>query len=300
MAGAPSNLSSIINKYTEHKSCCICERTFPNKDLNKLYWNYDYIHPTDNILQEKIEWSDIIHFHNKPTFRNIKTYHKKTCLQFHSQPEHHGTYIPYQTYKEFNNKKLVVGNYQTRYYTDAIIVPNMIDIWDELYTPEIKDKDTISIIFSYAWEQINSWSDKGSRFIIPILEKLQKEFSNVKTYCITNTPFNELMKIKKTCDIVIDDIITGAAHLSSFEGLSVGSVVFNNIDIYTKQTISSLSSPDIPFIKSSPSTLYNYLQCCCRDIQHCKQNGINNREWIEKHFDPKKLVDYYIKFYNTL
>ena len=62
------------------------------------------------------------------------------------------------------------------FYTDALIVPNMIDIWDKAFQSEKKPKHPIKIFYSWASEQKGGWSDKGSTPTIAILQQIQSKY----------------------------------------------------------------------------------------------------------------------------
>ena len=297
LAGAPVHLSNILNKYSDWESKTILRGHFSRPNVKNLKWDYDIVRPSSGALEKWVDWADIIHYHRK--IYPIKNVKKPKILQYHSPP---GGYQPNVTDKEFNSRKLVIAQYHPRYYTDARVVPNMIDIWSSEWTPAKKHTQKIKIFFSWATEVKGGWADKGSTKTISILKKIENRYPDlVEIKILNNRPYSECMKEKRTAHICIDECVTGSYHLQSLEGCAVGALTFNNIDAKTAGFISAITGVnDYPFEKCG---LENLFQRLCFFIDHpnlLQERGAQSRRWMEQHWDPKRLCKIFIDCYENV
>lgn len=297
LAGSPVHLSKITNKYTFCESKTILKREFTGKDTNRLRWGYDLVNPTDKQMGAAIEWADFVHYHRAVYPYQITD--KPSLVQFHTPP--HG-YKPWTTLSPFNGKKLVIAQYHPRFYTDAKIVPNMIDIWDASFIPEEKSDTQIEIFYSWASETKGGWGKKGSKQTISILNRLQLEYGNrVAIKIMHNRPYYECMAEKRKAHICIDECVTGSYHLQSLEGCAIGAVTFNNIDTDTLGFMTEISKTHThPFTKSDLKNLYQLLCKYIENPELLENHGLRARKWMEEYWDPSKLVFHYIHSYFNL
>ena len=294
LAGAPVHLSNILNKYTYCESKTILGKAFSGNNLQNLKWDYDIITPSKKQLEESIDWADLIHYHRSIYPHLIPN--KPSVLQFHTPP---AGYVPEKTFAEFNGRKLVIAQYHPRYYTDALVVPNMIDIWEERFLPGEKPADKVNIFYSWASEIKNSWGDKGSAATIAILKKIQSAYGKrVDIEVWNNRPYEACMAAKRKAHICIDECITGSYHLQSLEGCSIGAVTFNNLDDTTHSFLQTVSgSTSHPFVKSNLDGLLNVLDFYINNKAELHKKGLEARKWMEEYWDPRKLVFKYVDAY---
>jgi 2-polyprenyl-3-methyl-5-hydroxy-6-metoxy-1,4-benzoquinol methylase len=294
LAGAPVHLSQIINKYTLCDSKTILKKGFNSKDLNRLSWDYDLISPSRAELEEAIEWADFIHYHQRIFPAKING--KPSVIQYHSPPN---GYRPEETHAEWNGRKMVIAQYHPRYYTDASIVPNLIDIWDEKFLPEPKLPAPITIFYSWASEKKGGWSDKGSIQTISTLNRIKSTYgSQVSIKVLHNNPYERCLEEKRKAHICIDECVTGSYHLQSLEGCSVGSLTLNNMDDETLNFMKVVSGTSThPFVKSDSEVLYNKLCSIIENRAELAKIGSLARHWMETYWDPRKLVFQYIHAY---
>jgi hypothetical protein len=297
LAGAPTHLSGVLNKYTRHRSTSVLRREFsPSSDCGNLRWAYDHVNPTAEALRGLVADADVVHLHQRPDPVVAET---PALLQFHAEP---GGYRPEQTHAAFNDRKLVIAQYHPRFYTDARIVPNLIDIWDDAFRPGDKPSDRVKIFFSWATERKGGWGDKGSGETREILERIKARFGDrVETVVMHNRPYRECLEAKRTAHICIDECVTGSYHLQSLEGCSVGAATFNAIDDQTVAFLREVTGTSgHPFIKTSLARLFDDL---CHYIEHpdeLAQRGKAAREWMEQHWNPRVLVRRFARAYHDV
>ena len=297
LAGAPTHLSGVLNKYTQHRSTSVLRREFsPLSDCGNLRWAYDHVNPTAEALRKLVADADVVHLHQRPDPAVAGT---PALLQFHAEP---GGYLPEQTHAAFNDRKLVIAQYHPRFYTDARIVPNLIDIWDDAFRPGQKPTDRVRIFYSWATERKGGWGDKGSSETREILERIKARFGDrVETVVMHNRPYRECLEAKRTAHICIDECVTGSYHLQSLEGCSVGAATFNAIDDQTVAFLREVTdTSEHPFIKTSLARLLDDL---CHYIEHpdeLAQRGKTAREWMEFFWNPRVLVRRFARAYHDV
>lgn len=297
LAGAPSHLSKILNKYSPFESKSLLKADFTNKNINNLKWDYDVKSPASSQLKALCEWADLVHFHGKEYPLPFEV--GINVLQYHSPPR---GYQARNTHAKFNGRKMVIAQYHPRFYTDAYIVPNLIDIWDAMYLPAEKSAEIIKIFYSWATEKKGGWSDKGSAETIKILKQVKKKYGDkVEIVVMNNQPYDKCMAEKRTAHICIDECVTGSYHLQSLEGCSIGAVTFNNIDQQTISFIKTVTGQAThPFEKANLKELFNKLVAFIDDREQLFQRGIASRNWMERHWNPAKLVYRYIRAYQQV
>lgn len=297
LAGAPVNLAKIINKYTKHKVTTVLLKPFTSPHLKNLSWSYNYITPTQKDLIELAKDSDLLLYNQRSFDLPVST---PSCILYHAQPN---GYRPMVTNSELNGKKLVVAQYQTRYYTDALPVPNLIDIFrDDLVGEEKKIHFPINVYMGVASESKRGWGYKGSDIVKTEMEKVKIEFPGVCNFnFLQGRPIDEVYKVKKTADISIDDIASGSYHISSIEGLSFGSVSINNIDKQCLQNIYDISgATNNPFERASCDSFRRVIRKLIKDPSYIEEKKYNSRKWVEKFWNPIELVQKYISFFERL
>ena len=211
------------------------------------------------------------------------------------------TYNGGRTHPEMNGRKLVVAQSWARLFPDAQPIPNMIDIFDEDFMPHQED-GPINIFYGYASEHPSRWRRKGSTQVIPILNRVQQEYEGkVKIHIIRERPYKDVLEVKKKCHIVIGDCVTGGYHLTELEGASVGAVTFCFIDNTTLRAMQTFSKADgHPFIKTHVTQLYVNLKRYIENQETREQIQKKARTWMEQYWNPKDMVQHYIKKYEEV
>jgi len=251
---------------------------------------------SESEIMAQVEWADVILHHQRPWPLRIQ---KPAGIMYHAQP---GGYRPGQTHGQFNGKKLVIAQYHARFYTDAEVVPNMIDIWAPAYQPAPKHPDRTVIFMGVASETSSGWGKKNSVGVQAIFQKIQKKHKDrVEIRFLKGRPMAEVFRRKPDADLVVDECQTGSYHLSSMEGLAYGAVVFNNIDDLCVQAIERVTGqPGHAFVKTGMDTLYDRLDHFIVHQEEMKARQKRSRKWIETHWDPKVRVQQFIRFFEKL
>jgi glycosyltransferase involved in cell wall biosynthesis len=121
---------------------------------------------------------------------------------------------------------------------------------------------------------------KGTAFILPIIEAVKK-VRDVEFVLIENTRHDEVLRIKQTCDIAIEQVgnLGGTGYgRNSLETLAMG------IPTITEMTPDYLAwLPENPFILATRSTLYDVLLKIIDQPDIREEFGTRGRSWVQKH-----------------
>lgn len=275
IALAPDELCKAINKYTDHTSIMSGRGHRP--------------HPPTKC--------DIVHCHNKIA-NPIYTRNKKIVLQYHSEP--------FQVHlKTSVNNKLVIAQYHATLpeYKNCKIVRNIIDFNNDLYKP-IRIDNKIKIGFSPSRiEKLGKWHDKGYYQTFDILNKLQNKYNNVEVDIIRNVSLDECIMRKSMCNIIIDECVTKSYHRSGLEGLALGKMTICSIGSDVNKILNnSAHTNNNPFINIWIDSLEKELTKLIEsnNIELILKTGEDSRKWMEKYWNPVKIVNEFIKIYESL
>lgn len=323
LAGAPIRLTNALNKHTNIKARLI---DFNPNQYGERVFEEDLIwQKNKEECLELIKNADIIHFHHwmlldDNNFKiNFLKEAKKNCKfvrQFHSQINFitagdeklkeiiMNETIPYSalpgnSYSAF--PKTVIPHSPERGFLNAKVVPNIIPINDEEYKPLKTNNDKPVIFYSYTFNNkgfSKRWDTKGYPEVSKLLERF-RDFANIVK--ITNTPFEQCLKLKRESDIVIDDIVTGSYHLTSLEALSQGKPTAAYLDNRTQFILRELTgAKELPFVNVKLEEAKYVLEELCKDKKLREEIGDYSRKWMEKYYNDKDLVKIYKKTYEDI
>jgi len=135
---------------------------------------------------------------------------------------------------------------------------------------------------------------KGTELIIPIIERVRRE-RNIEFVLAEGKAHQEVVRIKSTCDIAIEQIgnFGGTGYgRNSLETLAMG------IPTITEMTQDYLDwLPENPFVLATPETLFDRVMQLIDDPRLRAQKRIEGRRWVEKYhsYDAtyKRLMELY-------
>ncbi|WP_152453199.1 hypothetical protein [Microbulbifer sp. THAF38] len=188
-----------------------------------------------------------------------------------------------------------------RLYQNYEPVPNIIS-FPANPEPALIEGGRPRVLFSPTHSRKARWGGKGSKVLEETLTSLSSlgriEYVRPKSFL---TPY-ELFSLRKTCQISVDEIITGGFHQVSLEALGAGTVCVNGSDYFSNLSfmscLGSLDEP--PFFRvteddcvermtdlvSSPDLILKYQQESLR--------------FFDNYLRPEKLVSIYAQKYEEL
>jgi len=313
-AGALWNLHNLINAHTSHKSRVITA----SRITNGRTYPQDVCLSDTEAVKELILWADIIHFHNwidkfspeMHLFRHLLK-NKPAVLQYHSGPDVLQKQFPGRciiTRKDITT--LVIAQKQARFYPNAKIVPNAIDIstYQLRARPAIKRINSRRITVLYTPTDKKDYSiyettcsGKGYTETVRILKKLHNK-GIIHAEIHSGVSFDTIMKLRNEADVVIDECVTGGYHLTSLESLSQGLATIAYLDPETETLLSSITQStieDLPWVNTHLNQLENRLIELALDRSLLSTIKRKSRKWMETHWTAKKVVTAYCDIYSA-
>ena len=135
---------------------------------------------------------------------------------------------------------------------------------------------------------------KGSETIISICMELAKR-NDVEFFLIENKPYQETLKIKKSCDILIDQVHNRGGWgygMNSVEAMSMGlCCVTELVDEYVEFI------PDHPFVNANGDNLKETLEDLIVNPNKIKEHKKTGREWVIANHDLHNTADVLYSYY---
>ncbi|MGH2568757.1 MAG: hypothetical protein ACRDGA_10480, partial [Bacteroidota bacterium] len=137
---------------------------------------------------------------------------------------------------------------------------------------------------------------KGTEIIIPVMQRVQRE-RNVEFVLVEGKPHQEVVEIKQTCDIAIEQVGnyggTGYGR-NSLETLAMGIPTVTEI---TPDYIAWL--PENPFILATPESLFDRVIELIDNPNLRRQKGSEGRSWVEKYHSFQSANDRLMEHYRN-
>ena len=138
---------------------------------------------------------------------------------------------------------------------------------------------------------------KGSETIIPICNRLAKE-KEIEFILIENKSFNEAQEIKKSCDILIDQVHNRGGWgygMNSVEALSMGLCCVTEL---IPEYIDFI--PDNPFINVDSKSLFDVLSELVTNKEKIIEYKQKGYEWVEQYHNYNNTSNVLYKYYEDL
>lgn len=259
-----------------------------------------------SLIHESLRSADIIHVHNDISGPALD-FIKNNCTgsnfvyQVHSPLREGPLYckraesigLPFSAF-------LVVSQYQPRQYQDYICVPNVI--LDEPSLNLRREGERLKLLFSPSHTRAGRWNAKYSERLEQCIRHL--DGLGLVDVVWPEQPLSpiELMSIRRTCHVSIDEICTGAYHQISLEGLCAGNVVLNRADYFSKAMLANVSKSDEmpPFINADDFSIESVLLKLATDWQYTAEMQQRSYDYFCANLSPEKMAKTYESVYEKI
>ena len=264
-----------------------------------------------------LEKADLLHLHNfvgldcdKFTpidFQALWDKDMPMVRHFHSTPESICYYMKISEQKLFECPipKLVISQYPERFYAQAKVVPNIVT---QFPVSDIKSRDTIRIGYSpsnFRTAREKRWDTKGyhetKKLLTDFASKANRQGLNIELDIMERVAFDECLRRKAECDIVIDDLVTGSYHMSALEGLASGTIVLTFADNRViAETMKLTQGQFPPIINTKLEELQNVLFHLAKNralISHIKQATY---DCMQTYWQPKERAQQFVVIYQQV
>lgn len=305
-SGAAVNLKNSANIHTPHTCRLITLGNRYNhmceKDLHLPWLTENQLDKVDDLLKD----SDVFHLHLPVNVETgigpfkIKNYIKDKIVVYHhhGHPDFRLQPERYQNeYKDIVKTNLLVSTPDLLPMNPgAVWQPNVLPINDDLFMPKsTKPDSSVRLCHSPIHREL-----KNTDELLGVVKDLRKiSGSKFELFLIENIPYRDCMRVKKESHILFDNL-KGYFGMSSLEGLSLGLCVIAGLDEFTKARIHEFTEASIlPWINATPETLKKIIHNLVKDAGKREQIGLLSRQFMEEHWNEKKVVDHLNGFYEN-
>jgi hypothetical protein len=258
-----------------------------------------------DLIARKISEANILHIHNElpREFAPFVTANSGQRIIYHvhspkregpvyvDRTEAHGLHV---------SEKLVVGQIWPRLWRDFRPVPNIVNAEPSLRL--IKDDEMPRVLFAPAHKREGRWGGKVSTRQSDVLAGLAK--AGLIDLVELDRPIapDELLALRRTVHVTVDEVVTGGFHQISLEGLCAGNVVINGADHFSLAMFTQAARADAPppFVRASEQTLAETLArlVLWKELirEHQQQSYDYYREWL----GPERLASIYMEIYRDV
>ncbi|MCY0966836.1 hypothetical protein [Parathalassolituus penaei] len=256
------------------------------------------------LLRDALEWADVVHVHNflsEQAALIIKEYSSKIFVyQVHSPQREGPVFTP--RVNEFGigfSKYLVLAQYHPRHYPGYEIVPNLV-----LFDPVCEERqgDVLKVLFTPTHARGGRWNSKGDPRLPGIFEQLVRDCPVEMVSLKGPVTPGKLFEIRTQCHVSIDEIVTGAYHQVSLEGMAAGNVVVNAADYFSCRMLQRISGADRrpPFLNANVDTVYDVLSNLANNMDLTMGYIRETASYYRDFMDWRKLVLRYVDVYKAL
>jgi hypothetical protein len=314
LAGSPIRIVNALNRHTAVKARHVV--LYPGYYGRRVYEN-DFIWPKDKAeVLEEMEKADIVHLHHFMPLRgnvfgiDFEDFLKKggrAIRQFHAAPEtiFSFSHISPRTLFEDPLPQLVIAQYPERYFPRARLVPNIVPIHDELYTPSKEKAENVQIFFAPTSLELAfelRWGSKGYPETLRLLKKVasgRRKKAEIRLFF--NKPHLRCLEEKRRSAIAVDDLVTGSYHLNSLESLSQGIPTFAYLDPRIREILMEITgASDLPWANFYIKDAREALEAMCESRDLREAAGRDSRAWMEKYWDDAEMIRFYVRAYRDL
>ncbi len=210
---------------------------------------------------------------------------------YYSRADHIG--LPFRA-------RLAVGQYQPRHFPDYLPVPNLVP--DQPAFRPRQPGQRLRVLFSPSHTRGGRWNAKYSEPLENAIQTLRSSGHIEVVWPSKPVSPGELMALRRTCHVTIDEIVTGAFHQVSIEGLCAGNVVINRADFFSKAMMAQCAQTDElpPFVHADGSTIQDLLLRLAGDVAHTAALQLASHHYFIHHLTAETLVRRFISIYETL
>ncbi|ETI67134.1 glycosyltransferase family 4 protein [Neobacillus vireti] len=272
-------------------------------------------------VQEILEEYDLFHFHYGSTLLpefadlpEIKSQHKKMIMhhwgndvRFHDQARKNNPYV-YTGDSPSNEdihaklmkitehiKEAIVQDYEVYdyvkdYYEKVHVVPIAIDLthFQPHYPSVHKDRPLIL-------HAPTNPDFKGTFYIEKTIERLKEDY-DFEYRRIEKMNHEEVIKLYKDADIIIDQVLCGSYGLLSVESMALGKPVLT----FIRPDLISSFPAELPIVNANPDNLYEQVKRLLDNPDLRRDLGVSGRQYVEKVHSHEIIADRLLAIYATL
>jgi len=318
LAGSPMRIVNALNAHTGVRARLVVLR--PDAYGRRVFetdWTWD---ADREEAMAFLQHCDIVHLHH---FMDLKSnpfgvdftllmrQGKRIIRQYQTMPATVAAICGVDVATILNDPlpQLVLAQFHERFYPRARVVPQIVPIHDEAYTPCDMPRGDVTIFFAPTntfsrWSHQpgqSRWDTKGYPETVALLERIARDTPGVDLRVRTDLPHEECLRQRQRSQIAIDEIVTGSYHLSSLESLAQGVPTLAWLDRRVMQTLSELTgTTELPWVNLRLEEAEEPLRHLIADPDLREGIGRRSREWMEAHWSDREMIRHFERAYQDL
>lgn len=310
LVGAPAKVAAALDRFTGFRSSAIVGQDYP-KALAGLFLGDAIVAnrgaATMDVCADLIRRADVVHVHNDLTpelFELVRKEASGSCrfvYQAHSPLREGPLFVDRSETIDLEwSAKLSIPHYPQRFFQNHRLVPNVV-----LHTPSIRPlaaREPVRVLFSPAHRRSGlRWGDKVSDALDRALT-IVRSLTDTEILEIGGVPPATLFALRRTTHVTIDEIVTGAFHQISLEGLCAGNVVINAADPFALASLRMAirADEDPPFVRIEQTDVCESLLELVRDRERIRALQQRSYEYHRAYLDPARLIGFFAEVYEEV
>ncbi|MBP0623915.1 hypothetical protein [Cupriavidus consociatus] len=311
LVGAPSKIAA-ATRMAGYYAHAICMVDYPaggglaGKFVNDSIVMHGAPPVIEQLVDRIIGEAHIVHVHNEIPLEKAewlldRATKARFVYQVHSPVREGPLYIPRADELGLPfTAHLVVGQYQPRHYPSYKPVPNIV--LDAPSCAPREEGQKLRVMFSPTHARSGRWNAKYSKKLEVAIESLTKMGLIEAIWPEQPVSPNVLMALRRTCHVSIDEIVTGAFHQVSMEGLCAGNVVINRADYFSKAMMATCAGASElpPFVYADDENIAGVLVDLARDWKKTAELQAESSAYFMKYLRPQSIVKSFVKAYREI
>jgi hypothetical protein len=292
VAGRPTALMCLINKYSIHKARCIIARD------DYLSYDKDILLSDENSIaeaEEIVRQADFFHILRQPiNFGGIDFWElinsKNSLIQYGgSMLRNNGSGL-----RHIHNVTGILPVVSS----DWTLLSQMRGVYhiNKMFdTGKVRERliprydDPVVISHCPTDRRI-----KSTDLFLEVMERISKDY-DVEVILIEGVNNEECLSAREAAHIHFDQIKLGTYGMSAVEGMAMGQVVLCGMSNFALSMC-----PEIPIVNVTEETLESTIRHLLKHPGDIMEIGARGREWVKIHHDPATILKQYLYLYDMI
>ncbi|MCP3684366.1 MAG: class I SAM-dependent methyltransferase [bacterium] len=312
-AGVGQLLCNTINEDTKHTCKFILPTGSIMTEMDKQLNRFNLFQISTGEIQRMIKEADVIHMHQLHPWQKdeIGTAANRCSMQWNKiladKPwilhNHGGEFLinPPKFMKfieHYNPRLLICSPLSEIVIPKSTWLPNLVPLDEPLYKPIVRQWNRKMEICHKIWFP-STGMYKGTKVLEEVCKLLKDNGYNLNFKVYHGLNIEECLKQTAKCHVCIDNLTQGFIGMSGWESMAKGQVVIARLDPLVKKAYTLLGEGEPPPIihVTGMDELGKVLRELNNDREKLKEWCDKSREWMEKYYNPKKVTQMYMDFY---
>lgn len=135
----------------------------------------------------------------------------------------------------------------------------------------------------------------GVSYVRSAVERLQGEGLRIELVDVVQRPYREALSIYRSADLYAGKLRMGYYNNANIETMLMGVPNISYISPKFEHLV-----PDSPIINGRPDNVYEKIKYCLENPDDLRDRAQRGIDFVKKHHDPDKIVDYMLASYNRI